>query len=295
MRIAYLCIVAGGALWGTIGIFVRTLYAAGFSPMQLIAFRAYISAAALVLFLALHDRSKLRIRLRDIWCFLGTGIVSFVFFNYCYFIAISETSLSVAAVLLYTAPVFVMVLSLFLFREKLTGKKIIALILAFCGCVLVTGLGQGDMYVTKTGLIAGLLSGFLYALYSIFGRYALDRYDTLTVTAYTFVCASIGVTPLADLAGIPALIGGNVPLVLFILLFAICTGVFPYFLYTKGLSHVESSNASIAASVEPVVATVIGVLFFRETLSVWGILGIVAVISALAVLNLRFRPQKARP
>lgn len=291
-KTAYICIIAAGVLWGTIGIFVRTLTAAGFSPMQLIAFRAYISAAVLVAFLAIKDRSLLKIRLRDSWCFAGTGIASFVFFNYCYFIAIGDTSLSIAAVLLYTAPIFVMVLSLLFFKEKMTGRKTIALILAFLGCVLVTGVFSQNLFVTKTGIIAGLLSGFLYALYSIFGRFALNRYSSVTVTAYTFVFASIGATPMADLGSLPTIIGGNMGLLGFILLFAVLSGVLPYLLYTKGLSHVESGQASIMASVEPVVATVIGILFFHESLTPWGVLGIAAVISALVILNIRPRGPK---
>ncbi|MDL2236618.1 DMT family transporter [Christensenellaceae bacterium OttesenSCG-928-K19] len=291
-KTAYLAIIAAGALWGTIGIFVRTLTAAGFSPMQLIAFRAYISAAVLVVFLAIKNPGMLKIRLRDIWCFAGTGIASFVLFNYCYFIAMGETSLSVAAVLLYTAPVFVMLLSLLFFKEKMTKRKLIALILAFFGCVLVTGIFGQNLFVTKTGIIAGLLSGFLYALYSIFGRYALNRYHTFTVTAYTFVFASIGVTPMADLGSIPAILGDNPSLLLFILLFAAVSGILPYLLYTAGLSRVESGQASIIASVEPVVATIIGVLFFHESLTPAGVLGVIAVISALFVLNLRPHAKK---
>ncbi len=93
-----------------------------------------------VLFLLIFDRKLFVIRLKDLWCFLGTGICSIVFFNFCYFKAITMTSLSVAAILLYTAPAIVMVLSYFLFKEKLTKRKLLALAMTFAGCVLVTGI-----------------------------------------------------------------------------------------------------------------------------------------------------------
>ena len=85
-------------------------------------------------------RELLRIRLRDLWCFLGTGIGSIVFFNYCYFKTISLTSMSVAAVLLYTAPAIVMVLSRILFGERFTVRKVTALVMTFVGCIFVTGI-----------------------------------------------------------------------------------------------------------------------------------------------------------
>ncbi len=282
---AYILVISAAILWGIIGLFVRTLSAYGFSPMQLISFRAYISAAVLVLFLLIYRRPALKIRIKDIWYFIGTGIISFVFFNYCYFIAIGEVSLSVAAILLYTAPIFVMLLSLLFFKEKLTKKKSIALILAFCGCLLTTGIGTSSVILSKIGIIAGALSGFLYALYSIFAQQALKRYSPITVTAYTFVFASIGVTPFADLPSVAAIIDGNIQIILLILLFGFVTGVLPYYLYTKGLYYLNSSRAAIISCVEPVVATVIGLLVFGETLTFFGGLGIFLVIFALIVLK----------
>ena len=109
--------------------------------MELVAVRIFVTLISLGVYLLIGNRSKLKVRLKDLWCFFGTGIFSILFFSYCYFTTIQLTSLSVACILLYTAPVFVMVLSVFLFREKITLQKLMALVLAFAGCVLVTGLG----------------------------------------------------------------------------------------------------------------------------------------------------------
>ena len=99
-----------------------------------------------------HDRlilcrypERLRIAWRDAWMFLGTGLGSIVFFNICCFTAIELTTLSVAAILLYTAPSIVMVFSIFLFHERFTRRKGLCLVLAFAGCVLVSGLGLGHV------------------------------------------------------------------------------------------------------------------------------------------------------
>lgn len=117
--------------------------------------------------------AALRIRLRDLWLFAGTGICSLVFFNYCYFNAMQQTSLAVAALLLYTAPVFVMLMSLVCFGEAFTRTKALALLLTFSGCACVTGVFGSSVTLTLSGLLYGLGSGFGYALYSIFGKYAV--------------------------------------------------------------------------------------------------------------------------
>ena len=141
--------------------------------MEIVALRATVTCIAMGVFLLIYDWHLFRIHLKDLWCFLGTGIMSIVFFNYCYFKAMTVASLSVAAVLLYTAPAIVMVLSYFLFQAAFTKQKVLALLLTFIGCILVTGVITNPGTVTGAGILAGLGAGFGYALYSIFGRYAI--------------------------------------------------------------------------------------------------------------------------
>ena len=103
-RFAPWMIAAAGVLWGLLGIFVRHLNARGLASMDLVFLRSLTATVVLFIGLLIFDRKKMRVRLRDFWCFLGTGIGSIVFFNYCYFTAVRMMSLAAAAVLLYTAP-----------------------------------------------------------------------------------------------------------------------------------------------------------------------------------------------
>ena len=82
---AYLYIIGAAALWGLIGHFVKTIAAQGFSSMQIVALRSMASATCITLVLLWRGLGQLRIALRDIWMFVGTGIFSLVFFNFCYF------------------------------------------------------------------------------------------------------------------------------------------------------------------------------------------------------------------
>ncbi len=191
-RGAPLLIPAAGVLWGILGIFVRRLNESGLASMDIVWIRAAVTTLVLLPILFLRRKGEWRIRLRDLRCFLGTGIGSIVFFNFCYFQAVTITSLSVAAVLLYTAPAFVIVLSALFFKEKITGGKIAALLLTLFGLMLVTGMIGSGTRLSLQGLLFGLGAGLGYALYSIFGRFAIQRgYRPLTITFYTFLVAAV--------------------------------------------------------------------------------------------------------
>lgn len=113
------CITSAGILWGIIAIFISLLKDLGFNSLQCVAIRVFFSALCLVIYLSIFDRSKLKIEFRDIIYFLGTGIFSIIFFNYCYFEAIEVIGgVAIPALLLYMAPIFVMIMSFFFFHEK---------------------------------------------------------------------------------------------------------------------------------------------------------------------------------
>ncbi|MDD6069369.1 MAG: EamA family transporter [Clostridiales bacterium] len=279
-------VLIAGILWGTMGIYVRRLNNLGFTTIEIVAVRSVVTAVLLLVVLFFYNRELLKIRIKDIWCFVGTGIFSIVFFNYCYFKAITMTSLSVAAVLLYTAPAIVMVLSAFLFHEKITLVKVISLIATFAGCVFVTGLVGDAGSLSVNGVLAGLGAGLGYALYSIFSRYALERgYHSLTISFYTFLFASVGALPLADVSIIYKACEQDFGMLGFYLIFGLVSTVIPYITYTLGLTAMENSKASIIASVEPVAATVLGILVFHENMTISNLIGIVLVIGAIVVCN----------
>ena len=287
-KLAPIFIFLAGVLWGSMGIFVRVLNGKGLFSMEIVALRAIVTAIFMVVFLLLFHRNLLKIKWKDIWVFLGSGLGSILFFNFCYFRAISLTSLSIAAILLYTSPAIVMILSFFLFKEKFTGRKVLALVMTFLGCVLVTGVFGETATVTGKGVLAGLGAGLGYALYSIFSRYAIDKgYHSLTITCYTFVIAAVGSLFLSDRKQIAEVALGSPAMFVFSLVFGLLCTVLPYLLYTVGLKYVENSRASIIVSVEPVAATLIGFFLFQEKIRPMGIVGIILVLSAMVLCSVR--------
>lgn len=293
--ISALLVLGAGCLWGFMGLLVRSTYSLGLGSMETCFLRALVTSAVMLLLLLLFDRPALRVRLRDLWCFAGTGIVSMSFFNYCYFRTIMLTSLSVAAVLLYTAPVFVVLLSAPLFAERLNRRKLLAALAAFLGCAFVSGIVGGAGRLSLPGILFGLGSGIGYALYSIFGRYALERgYGSVTISFYTFVFALIPSSLLADSGkALSVLRSGGGEFFLLSGLILMVT-LIPYLLYTKGLQGLENGTASILASIEPVVATLLGLLLYSESLGFWNIFGIALVLLSILLINRRSPAEKKR-
>ena len=163
-----------------------------------------------------------------------------------------------------------------------------ALVLAFAGCVLVSGI-SGER-ITLTGLLVGLGSGLGYGLYSILGTIALRKYSPYTVTAYTFLFAAVGswvICRPGNMISIFADAADPAALLLLCGLTALVTAVVPFLAYTIGLRSVEASKAGILATIEPLVATVIGVLVFSEPLTVLSGIGILLILSAVIILNLK--------
>lgn len=283
--LSYAYILAAGTLWGLIGLFNRQLAAGGLSPASIVLVRNVGGMAVMAVVFAIADRSVFRVRLRHLPYFFGTGVVSVLFFTLCYFTSQQLSSLAVAAILLYTAPTFVVILSAILWRDRITRRKLIALILTFLGCTFVSGVWSGHASITFWGFLLGLGSGFFYGLYSIFGRYALAHYQPLTVTFYTFVFAGAGalVTVLRP-AELRAAFTTPKMFLLAAGLVVICT-VLPYILYTKGLAEVDSGKASILASIEPVVAAIVGIVAFGEPMNLMVLLGLICVLASVYILR----------
>ncbi|SFD84026.1 Threonine/homoserine efflux transporter RhtA [Lentibacillus persicus] len=292
MNRAFFFIMLGAALWGTIGWYVKNLYAYGFTPMEVVTLRVWSAAILIIVFLLLTSPNKLRLNaFSDLKYFIGTGVFSIVFFNFCLFTAIELSTIPAATALLYTGPAFVTVLSFLLFQEPLTKPKITALLITLIGCALVVGLIPINLDTFHMGsILFGLGSGFGYALYSIFSKFALKKYTSLSITAYTFIAAAVSLLPFFPYQKKLPLLAD--PAVLF---YAVGLGFLPtafaYIIYTYGLNKTEASKASILTTIEPVVATLVGVFIFQEAFSGVQFLGMACIIGAVIIIQISSRKK----
>lgn len=287
-------VISAGILWGIISLFIKPLSSIGFSAIQISFLRSALSFILFFIYLLLTDRKKLKFKFSDIWMFIGTGIISLSLFNLCYFYAIINGQASIAVVLLYTSPVFIMLLSAILFKERITATKLLALVLTLGGCVAVSGVLGGNLNFGAAVIIAGVASGFFYGLYTIFSKYALAKYSSETVTVYTFLLSALSMLPFCNITKAADLIATKPTSILLIVAAAFFSTVLPYLLYTKSLTSLDSGKAAILVAIEPLVGAVVGTVFFREALGLAKAAGIIMVLSAIIILSCRNEKRSER-
>ncbi|RSL29391.1 EamA family transporter [Salibacterium salarium] len=288
---AYGITIFGASFWGLTGLFVQSLYEFGFSPLEVVTIRMSLSMVIMFGIIGIIRPYLLKIYVRDIPYFIGLGVVSIALFNWCYFNVMEQSSLSVAVVLLYTSPVFVAIISRFVFKESLTGNKIGAIILTLAGCSLVAGFFPlGSMNLTISVLIFGLASGFFCALYSVIGKFVSRKYHSITITAYSMLCGGLFLLPVSGIEQNLEPFGEPVVWVYAVGSVVIST-ILAYVLYTAGLKYIESSHAAILATIEPIVGIMVGVTVFNDQLTNWQIVGIILVFSSI-LLSVFSRKKK---
>ena len=284
-HLAMAAIMTAATLWGSMGIFSRGIAAMDISVTSVAIIRNLGACILMGLFFLLTDRSIFRVKLRHLPIFFGTGVGSVLMMTLFYFRSQQVSSLAVAAILLYTAPTFVVIMSALFFKDKITKQKLVALVIAFLGCSFVTGIWSGGLEVTPLGIGLGLASGFSYSLYTIIGRFGLQHYQPFTVTFYSLVFAGVGSLFLWDSQEMAVIAASPKGILLSLGLMLFAT-VLPYLLYTKGLSGLgDSSKASILASVEPVVASIVGILAFGEPMTMGVILGLACILTSVYILR----------
>jgi drug/metabolite transporter (DMT)-like permease len=283
-------ILLAGVCWGFIGVFSKKLSAVGYSSAEITFIRNIVAACGLFVYIVKTDMKHLYIRIKDVWMFIATGVGSIVFFNVMYFMTIQILNLSMAAILLYSGPFFVVILSRVFFDEKFTPSKIIALMIASIGCILTTGIvqeiinGYNPNSIPFIGIVTGFCSGFGYALYSIFGKIALRKYHADTVTFYTFAVAAISLIPVCiNEKLVQNTINSTV--IMSGLGIGLLSTLLPFLLYTTGLQSVQPGKASILTFSEPMIATIVGIFIFHEELSLTGFVGIIMLFIGLVILS----------
>ena len=218
-------------------------------------------------------------------CFI-MGIVTQAFFNLSYSGCINSVGVAMGSVLLYTAPIFVGILSRFLFKEELNARKGISLVINLVGCfIMVTGGDLGVLKVSGIGILLGVGAGFFYAMVTILGKFTSDEVDPFTLVFYNFLFGWLSLAVFTN--PIPKILAVSSP---YFWLLAFGYGLIPtvgsYLFYMNGISHdVELSRVPIIASVEPIIATLIGLLVFSENIGIVNAIGLIIVLVSIVLMN----------
>ncbi len=279
-------VITAGALWGFTGLFVRRLSELGLAPMEIAFIRMIVAVTVIgVYLLAGRRRDLIAVKRKDLPFFIGTGIVSLMLFNYFYFNSITYSTVAIAVCLLYTAPAFVVLLSAILFRERITPRKAVALAVIFGGCICASGVFGGEQALSPRGFLFGIGSGFCFGMFSIFSRVLLDRgYAAMTVAFFALAVGAVGTAFFVD---VPAVIAAAATpeVLLYGVGLGVCCSFLPYLLYPTGLRHLETGEAAMLVTSEPLVAAMVSVVLLGEPLTFSVAAGIFLIIAGIVIIN----------
>jgi drug/metabolite transporter (DMT)-like permease len=294
---AYLQIFIAGCFWGLIGLFVATMQNMG-ADNGLIGLLRMVSALIFMfctIIITCKSFKPFIISKQVLIITAIMGIFAQGIQNLCYAIAVNIVGVATSAILVYTAPVFVCIMSAIFFKESITSIKILALILNISGCTLVVTNGNFSILsFALIGVIMGVLSGFLYALVTICGKLATNSTHPLVTIFYAFFFAAIFLAfytkpwnYTSESLTLPILSIG-------IVYGIFCSGI-PYIFYMNALSKpINVSIVPVLASSEVIVAAATGVLFFSESMGIWKVLGIGLVFASIVVMSMASKTIKQK-
>ena len=280
-----LLVIAAGTCWGVTSIFIKYLSAAGLGEMQISFLRQCFAAIAFALIIFVSDRTKFRIRPKDLLLIMLVGFINGVLFNFLYYYTIIHSRASIAVVLLYTSPVFVMILARLFFKERLNGYKIAALVLTVTGCIFVTGVIGEGYTPPAAAILTGVLTGLAFALNNILTSAAVKKNPPKTVTLYTLIFSFIFLIPFSGGGSLIDVCRSNPMVPAVALLMSLVTCVMAQYFFSMGLNLIESGKAAIYGAAEPVVGTLVGILLLHEESNFLKIAGIVMVIAAILLIG----------
>lgn len=285
-KIAGILAIASGIFFGSVGIFVRELNEAGFNNITIVFTRTVVAAVFLFIYIVLRNPKLLHVDRKSFILIIVSAITCMLGTNLLYNVSSIELSLSFAAVLLDIYPIYVLLASSMLFGESVTRRKVLCIIMAIVGCVMVSGIIEGDFSISLVGVVAGLLSGVTYGAYGILSKLTMERgISTITIVFYCLLIISIVIFPFADFVAVTSYVTEN-PLnnILFMFAHSLCVSALSYLTYTLSLEYMEPGKASLLATCEPIAAMIFGLLIYSEIPTIMQIAGICVILTSLAMI-----------
>ncbi|MCR4428321.1 MAG: DMT family transporter [Caldiserica bacterium] len=282
-----LAILIAALLWSTLGVMGKLFLKEGVDMIAGVSLRPFFAFLVLLTSRPLFHRGPSPEPYppgKKIAFFALFGFVGVTIFYILYFLAVKVTSISLAVLLLYTAPVWVLIFSLVSRWESFSFQKGGAVILSLAGVSLIAQASFGNFSIM--GFLYGLGSGLTYALFTYFGKIALKRFDLWSVLVWVFGFGSLGFLPFWIWR--PELllqVIQNPTALLIAFLMGLGPTAISYGAYLWALNFVPPTVAALICTLEPVLGSLWGVLFFSEAFTLKNALGGILVLSAVILAS----------
>lgn len=285
-----LAALAAGVIWGFLGLFVRTSDEMGITPIQLTCLRYILITVVIGSYILITRHGGLRLDRRALAIILVMGVIGTILNSVTYLESMTLISLSLSSVLQYIAPFCVILISAPLLHERITRTKAIAVIGAFIGCVLCTGVLTDPGSLDPWGIFLAALSGFCFSIYTVGSKMlSVHGLSVSTVLFYTSLICCVGLAPFCDLPSAFGLMASSVEVLLLVIGMGVFVTLLPFVLFNYSLTKIEAGKASILTYAEPLTATVIGLVIYSEGVRIDSAIGIVLILLALIIVNRKSR------
>jgi drug/metabolite transporter (DMT)-like permease len=270
-------------LFGAAGALAKILFRADISPIDLTAIRAIVACALFALFLMITSRQALRLT-RDAMPLLLASGIAFTAVNISFYLAISKINVAAAITLEYTAPLFVLILSVLLHKRRLSWRDVSTVGVAIIGCFLLTGTSTSVLSLSS-GVLWGLFCGFSFGVANMIGNACSARGITpACVTFYSFLVSALIWMPALPFLSVWQIQTDLETLSLIGFITVVAT-IIPYWLLMYGLRHVDALPATIVGMLDPVAAGLLAFILIGETLTGGHITGIALILLAISFLT----------
>lgn len=286
-RLSGISIVITATLcWATSGIFINLIIReSGISAVGLAFWRDLTTAILLLIGILIFKPQLLIVKKNDLPWLIGMGAISIGVFHIFWNKAVVMLGASLATVVQCNAPIFVTIMAWFLFGEKITTRKIIAIILAAVGTILVSGIrGVGEWKIEPVGLLIALGSAVTYGSLSLFGKKLSGQYNAWTIMFYIFTFGTL--TLFAVQLGSPDPWPESQNFLPLFIGFVLLSTIVGFGLYTSALKYLPASVASITATSEIFFAAILAYIFLKERMDLWQILGSVLIIAGVILVSM---------
>lgn len=274
---------SSASLWGLMGIFTRALNAAGYTSLEIAYLRCLLTSAGLLAFHGIRNPQVLRVERKGILISLLFGALTYTAGFLGYAFSVQRIPVAMAAVLAFMSPVWVCLIGLTVFKERVLPKQAGSIACCLFGAVLITNLlGSQELRFDVLGMLGAVLSGVSVAAQASVPRYFADRWRRDTMLTYGFLGAAAFMAIFADHGKILhsfAAPGGGAVIGSILALGIPCTLV-ANICFAKSSCYVKPATACILSALEVVVSSVVGVLMFQETMTPVQILGGVIIVAA---------------
>ncbi|MFD3155379.1 DMT family transporter [Haloimpatiens sp. FM7330] len=280
----YIYAIIAPILFGSAGLFIKLGYGTGLDSISILTVQYILAVILMFIVILIRNKKELKISKNKLFNLAILGIVGNTFMSIFYYKAFEYLPVSLVTILLYTYPIMVFIYSCVFKKEKISSKKILAVVLAFIGCMCTLDFFHGKIQYSMIGIIFGILCAVFYAFMNIYTESKLEDIPPLIINAYSTLFALI------------TILIYNPPVFLFktnfsfeslfyIFILAVVCEVIPLTLLYSAIRYIGSLKVSVLGNLEIPSAVLLSFIFLKESISPIQILGMVLVIFAAILIK----------